>query len=187
MGNIIITFLRINDAQNIRNILVRNGWGNVSICTSGAGTLAMADQLESGVVICGYRLPDMAYMQLKEDLPAGFQMLLIASNSVMTGASSAEVTHMETPLKVQELIQTIHFMEEDAARRRRKRRGHRQRLKPKERNPEETALIRQAKELLMKSNHISEDEAHKYLLRTSMQSGRNLFETAQMVLLLKNK
>ena len=178
MGNIIITFLRINDAQNIRNILVRNGWGNVSICTSGAGTLAMADQLESGVVICGYRLPDMAYMQLKEDLPAGFQMLLIASNSVMTGASSAEVTHMETPLKVQELIQTIHFMEEDAARRRRKRR---------ERNPEETALIRQAKELLMKSNHISEDEAHKYLLRTSMQSGRNLFETAQMVLLLKNK
>ena len=150
MGNIIITFLRINDAQNIRNILVRNGWGNVSICTSGAGTLAMADQLESGVVICGYRLPDMAYMQLKEDLPAGFQMLLIASNSVMTGASSAEVTHMETPLKVQELIQ-------------------------------------QAKELLMKSNHISEDEAHKYLLRTSMQSGRNLFETAQMVLLLKNK
>ena len=64
MGNIIITFLRINDAQNIRNILVRNGWGNVSICTSGAGTLAMADQLESGVVICGYRLPDMAYMQL---------------------------------------------------------------------------------------------------------------------------
>ena len=48
-------------------------------------------------------------------------------------------------------------------------------------------LEQQAKELLMKSNHISEDEAHKYLLRTSMQSGRNLFETAQMVLLLKNK
>lgn len=51
MSNIIITFLRINDAQNIKNILVRNGWGNVNICTSGAGTLAMADQLESGVVI----------------------------------------------------------------------------------------------------------------------------------------
>ncbi len=182
MGNIIITFLRINDAQNIRNILVRNGWGNVSICTSGAGTLAMADRLESGVVICGYRLPDMAYMQLKEDLPAGFQMLLIASNSVMTGVSSAEVTHMETPLKVQELIQTIHFMEEDAARRRRKRREQ-----PRQRSPEERAMIRQAKDLLMRSNHISEDEAHKYLLRTSMQSGRNLFETAQMVLLLKNK
>lgn len=182
MGNIIITFLRINDAQNIKNILVRNGWGNVNICTSGAGTLAMADQLESGVVICGYRLPDMAYMQLKEDLPAGFQMLLIASNSVMTGVSSAEVTHMETPLKVQELIQTIHFMEEDAARRRRKRREQ-----PRQRSPEERAMIQQAKDLLMKSNHISEDEAHKYLLRTSMQSGRNLFETAQMVLLLKNK
>ena len=183
MGNIIITFLRINDAQNIRNILVRNGWGNVSICTSGAGTLAMADQLESGVVICGYRLPDMAYMQLKEDLPAGFQMLLIASNSVMTGASSAEVTHMETPLKVQELIQTIHFMEEDAARRRRKRRPDYKARK----KAIHAELEQQAKELLMKSNHISEDEAHKYLLRTSMQSGRNLFETAQMVLLLKNK
>ena len=35
--------------------------------------------------------------------------------------------------------------------------------------------------------YYEQDEAHKYLLRTSMQSGRNLFETAQMVLLLKNK
>ena len=182
MSNIIITFLRINDAQNIKNILVRNGWGNVNICTSGAGTLAMSDQLESGVVICGYRLPDMAYMQLKEDLPSGFQMLLIASNSVITGGTSVDVTHMETPLKVQELIQTIHFMEEDAARRRRKRREQ-----PRQRSPEEQAVIQNAKDILMKSNHISEDEAHKYLLRTSMQSGRNLFETAQMILLLKNK
>ena len=101
MSNIIITFHRINDAQNIKNILVRNGWSNVNICTSGAGTLAMADQLESGVVICGYRLSDMAYMQLKEDLPVGFQMLLIASNSVMAGTTADDVTHMETPLKVQ--------------------------------------------------------------------------------------
>lgn len=180
MSNIIITFHRINDAQNIKNILVRNGWSNVNICTSGAGTLAMADQLESGVVICGYRLSDMAYMQLKEDLPVCFQMLLIASNSVMAGTTAGDVTHMETPLKVQELIQTIRFIEEDAARRRRKRREQ-----PRQRSPEERETIQKAKDILMKSNHISEDEAHKYLLRTSMQSGRNLLETAQMILLLK--
>ena len=39
-----------------------------------------------------------------------------------------------------------------------------------------------AKELLMVRNHMTEEEAHRYLQKTSMDSGTNLVETAQMVL-----
>ncbi|BDF15193.1 ANTAR domain protein [[Clostridium] scindens ATCC 35704] len=43
-------------------------------------------------------------------------------------------------------------------------------------------MIRQAKELLMARNNMSEEEAHRYLQKSSMDSGTNMVETAQMVL-----
>ena len=46
------------------------------------------------------------------------------------------------------------------------------------------AVIKEAKELLMARNHMTEEEAHRYLQRCSMDSGTNVVETAQMVLSL---
>ena len=43
-------------------------------------------------------------------------------------------------------------------------------------------LEQQAKELLMDRNHLSEEEAHRYIQKCSMDSGTNMVETAQMVL-----
>ena len=43
-------------------------------------------------------------------------------------------------------------------------------------------MIEQAKALLMERNGMSEEEAHRYLQKTSMEGGRNMTETAQMVL-----
>ena len=42
--------------------------------------------------------------------------------------------------------------------------------------------IRKAKELLMTRNNMSEEEAHRYLQKSSMDSGANMVETAEMVL-----
>ena len=42
--------------------------------------------------------------------------------------------------------------------------------------------IRKAKELLMTRNNMSEEEAHRYLQKSSMDSGTNIVETAEMVL-----
>ena len=45
-------------------------------------------------------------------------------------------------------------------------------------------LIEQAKALLMERRGISEEEAHRYLQKTSMENGTNLPETASMILSL---
>ena len=50
------------------------------------------------------------------------------------------------------------------------------------RNAEEEADIKAAKELLMARNHMTEEEAHKYLQKCSMDSGTNIVETARMAL-----
>ena len=43
-------------------------------------------------------------------------------------------------------------------------------------------MLKEAKEILMVRNHLTEEEAHKYLQKCSMDSGTNLVETAAMVL-----
>ena len=59
MTNVIVAFPKPEDAKSIRNILVKNGFPVVAVCTSGAQTLQYADDLHNGVVVCGYRLTDM--------------------------------------------------------------------------------------------------------------------------------
>ena len=66
------------------------------------------------------------------------------------------------------------------------RRKKRLRQKPKIRSEEEKRILLEAKSLLMERNHMSEEEAHRYIQKCSMDSGTNLMETARMVLSLMN-
>ena len=49
---------------------------------------------------------------------------------------------------------------------------------------EEQGILRRAKALLMKRNHFTEPEAHRYLQKTSMDTGRTMMESAHMVTML---
>jgi response regulator NasT len=62
------------------------------------------------------------------------------------------------------------------------RRRRKAKEKPRVRNDAETALIKEAKELLMNRNNMSEEEAYRYIQKCSMDSSTNMVETAQMVL-----
>ena len=105
-------------------------------------------------------------------------MLLIVSQHIIgSGMVEGGIVCLSMPLKVHDLINTIDMMIQTIERRRR-----RLRAKPKERNAEEIELIKNAKEVLMNRNHMTEEEAHKYIQKCSMDSGTNMVETAQMVL-----
>ncbi len=78
MTGIIVVLPKIDDAKNMKNLLVRNGISVSGVCTTGAQAIAMADNLNDGIIICGYKLADMIYSQLHDCLPFGFEMLLMA-------------------------------------------------------------------------------------------------------------
>ena len=178
MTGVIVALPKIDDAKNIKNLLVRNGIPVMGICTAGAQAIACAQGLQGGIVLCGYKLADMIYSQLREDLPEGFDMLVMASRHVISeNLEGSGVMSLSMPLKVHDLINTVDMMTRAIERKRR-----RQKSKPKERSNEEIRLIKDAKEVLMNRNHMTEDEAHKYIQKCSMDSGTNLVETAQMVL-----
>lgn len=57
---------------------------------------------------------------------------------------------------------------------------------PKQRSENEKALIHKAKLVLMDRNNMTEPEAHRYLQKTSMNTGTNIIDIAEMVLRMYN-
>lgn len=180
MTNIIVVFSRIEDAKSIKNILVKNGFCVTAVCTSGAQTLGYTDEFRDGIVISGDRLTDMVCMDLKESLPDGFEMVVMASQRVLTDVSGNGIIGLAMPLKVHELINTVAMLSQGIVRREKK-----QKEKPKVRNEEEASDIENAKRLLMERNNLTEEEAHRYIQKHSMDNSVNMVETAQMLLAMK--
>lgn len=178
MAGIIIVFPKAEDGKSIRNLLIRHGYDVSAVCTLGAQALSATDLMSDGLVISGYKFSDMNYFDLHALLPQGFDMLLLASSKVCQECSVPGILCVNMPLKVQELMSTVEMMYGNLVRRRKK-----QRAKPKARSEEEQQILWEAKKILMERNHMSEEEAHRYIQKCSMDSGTSLTETAQMVLI----
>lgn len=176
MVSVIVVFPKLEDAKNIRNLLVRNGYDVIGVCTSGAQALQMLEHLSDGIILCGYRFNDMLYTELYECLPPNIQMLLAASPHILDECRDNDIVCLALPLKVHDLINTLEMMAAAILRQRRKRK-----TKPKQRSEEEQKVIDGAKKLLMERNNMTEEEAHRYIQKCSMDSGNTLVETAQMV------
>lgn len=179
--NIIVLFPKAEDAGNVRSLLVRHGFQVSSVCTTGAQALTQANALNDGILVCGYKYPDMIYTELRAALPSHFEMLLVASQRVLSECPDPSLMCVTMPIKIRDLLNTLDLMTEQIARRKK-----RLRQKPKVRSEEEKKVLWEAKCLLMERNHMSEEEAHRYIQKCSMDSGTNLVETAQMVLSLMN-
>lgn len=178
MGSILIALPRLEDSRHISDILKRRGMDTAAICTSGAKVLSTAHELDSGVVICGRRLSDMFYTQLAEYLPKYFEVLLISSPNLLEDCPPG-IQSLATPLRASELAATV-----DAMLLRQAKLLKKQKSAPKKRSESEQNLINQAKALLMELNHMTETEAFRYIQKTSMDSGTNMVETAQKIMLL---
>lgn len=176
MAGIIVVFPKYEDAKTIKTLLIRNGFNAVASCTSGGQAISRADDLGEGIIISGYRLSDMMYTDIYDSVEGRFEMILVSSPDrlVEEDISIATLTY---PLKVRDLINTVEMMEHNILSRR-----YGRRRKSADRAPEEKAVIDQAKAVLMEKNNISEQEAHRYIQKTSMNSGNNMVETAKMIL-----
>ncbi len=180
--NIIVAFAKSKDIQNFKSILSRGGYESVVTCSSGVQALSAMDDLGSGVIICGYRLTDMLYSELLQDLPPYFKMVMIASAERSPAeAASDNFIYLKTPLSGDDFFSTLTLMIEGVQSLRRTAKKRRM-----ERSDKDKKTIAKAKELLMERHHMTEPEAHKYLQKCSMDSGTDLLETAEMVISLTN-
>lgn len=175
--NIIVAFPKIEDAGNIKAVLRKGGFDISALCTTGAGVLHAIESMDGGIIVCGYRLPDMLYTELYQCLPKQFKILLVASEAHWGDRDNANVVYVPTPIKVHTLTETLTMMMHTQ-----NRFQHPKRKIGVVRNEAEQILIRDAKRLLMDKNNMTEEEAYRYLQKCSMDSGNSMVEMAGMVL-----
>ena len=177
MINVIVAFPRIEDGKGIRGLLMKYGFDVVGVYTSGARTLARAYELESCIIVSGYQLADMIYEELWESMPPHAKMVLLTGKDVWADCAEKKILYLPMPFQGRDLIDTLQTLAEQLAERRRKRKSQ-----PKKRSREEEAVIAKAKEILQERNCMTEEEAHRYLQKCSMENGCDMVETAKMVL-----
>ncbi len=177
-SSILIAFPKMEDAKKIGGILIRHGFSVAGTFNTAAHALAGASELEGGILISGCRLSDMGYLELREYLPETFELLIIGSTKVISGSEGSVLT-LQTPVKTSDLLNTVEMMLVQQERKRKKRKKSAASRSWKEQN-----YINNAKHLLMERNHLSEQEAFRYIQKSSMDSGTNMVETAQMILML---
>ncbi len=177
MVSIIVAMPKLEDAKKISEILKSRGIQVIEICTSGAAVLSSVHQLDSGIVICTRRFKDMYCSDLAASLPNYFDMLLITSREGLSDCPPGVMT-ITLPFRPSDLIGTVEMMGSQLLRRIKKDKSG-----PKKRSREEQECIDKAKELLMERNNMTEQEAFRYIQKSSMDSCTNMVETAQMILL----
>lgn len=177
MFSIIVGFPKMQDAVNIRNVIARSGYNVAEACILGSQVISLANDLDEGIIVCGYSFSDMHYSELNNYLPKGFEMLLVASPEKLEYCQDNNIVCLQMPIKTQDLTNTLQMMTY-----RYQKRKKRDRDKPKSRSEADRLLIEKAKLVLMERNNMSEEEAHHYLQKNSMDSGTNLIEMSEMVL-----
>ncbi len=178
MGSVIIALPKREDAQHISDLLRRRGLEVALVCTAASKALQEAHRIDCGLVICMRKLSDMHYTELADGLPPYVDMLLLAPKDRMDDVIPG-VMALGMPFRPSELVGTVEMLLQQQTRRLRRLGARANRRTQQEQN-----YINNAKEVLMERNHMTEQEAFRYIQKCSMDSGTNMVETAQMVLLL---
>lgn len=175
MGGIIITMPKLEDGNRIGDIIRRSDiWEEPVTCTMGSETLQMVRTRDISLVICTKRFKDMGYEELSDYLPASVNMILLTQDASLVPFSS-NIIRLLMPFRSTDLISTINMLLPS---------GYRVKPKKPKRSEEEKKIIDQAKQILMTRNNMSEPEAFRYIQKSSMDTGRSMLESAQMILMM---
>lgn len=175
MSNIVIALPKIEDAKRLRVILERHDLSVTSVCSTAANALSQVSVLDAGVLICSFRLPDMSFIELKECLNEDFEVIVLASPK-NAGEIPESTLCINLPMRESELVGTVEMVLEQIDSKRRRLR------KPRSRSRNEKECIAEAKLLLMKNYQYTEEEAYRYIQKTSMNTGNTMVRTAQIIL-----
>lgn len=177
MINIIVVFPKLEEAKGIKSLLSRHGYNVVAACATGAQAINIVDNMDEGIVVCGYKFPDMIYSELRDYMPSSFEMLLVTTQTKSDECTDNDIVCLVMPIKVNDLINTVEMLIQSIYRRKKKAKSI-----PRTRDESELKLIEEAKKVLIERNNMTEPEAHRYIQKTSMDSGNTMVETARMVL-----
>ncbi len=174
MDTIVLAFSNGKNAEHIAELLESTATARSIVCRSCAEVKRLIAQQHLNVVICGYKMADGTAEELYADLPKGCSMLMIAPQVRLDMCEEEDILKVAAPVSRSDLIASVRILLQLQHRLKKT-------VRP-QRSPEEQALIRRAKEVLMAANQMEEEEAHRFLQRRSMESGMKLTDMARLIL-----
>lgn len=166
MKDIIVAYPTKDIALKFRSLLVSEGFNVSHICALGSSVLSIANDLREGVVVCASVLSDMSASNLASQLPVGFDVIAISKNGKEDYMGN--LINMPLPLHRDDFLQTVSVLVNT-------------RSSFSRRDKDESELLSTAKLILMNSKDITESQAHKYLQKESMRTGKRIAQIAKEI------
>ena len=174
MEKVIVAFESDRSSWRIKEILEGSGAASCILCKTADQVRRTVHNLHITAVICGYKLDDVTAQALYSDLPASCAMLVLASQNLLELLQEEDIFRLPTPISRGDLISAARMLLQMGRRLERASRPGR--------SSDEQALIQQAKALLMQRRGMSEEQAYRFLQKSSMDNSRKLVQTAQLLL-----
>ena len=174
MERIVVAFPGEEPRRRVLRLLESGGFSCAARCASGGEVIRIVRNLGRAAVICGFQFRDMTASDLAARLEDRAALLVLAPAARLDLCEGENLVKLPLPATRAEFFASVETL---------CRRGPwRPRHPAPQRNEEEQRLIRQAKELLMNVNRMSEAEAHRFLQKHSMDMGMKLADTARLIL-----
>lgn len=176
MQKVIVAFENRATATSIAEVLESGGVADCVVCHSAAEVRRLVNKQGLGVVVCGFKFSDGAAENLYYDLPERCVMLMVASQNRLELCETEGIFQLPSPVSRGDLLASVRMLLQFA-----RRRVSRYPV-PGHRSEEENQLVAQAKAVLMDRHGMTEEQAHRFLQKESMDHGAKLAETARIVL-----
>ena len=174
MDKVIVAFESPKSCERVREIIESSGTAACIICRSAAEVKRTVSKHHISTVVCGFKLPDESAQSLFEDLPPNCAMLMVAVQGMLDLCQNDDIFLLASPVSRGDLAASVRMLIQM---------GHRlEKFVRPQRSEEEMALIDEAKSLLMERHGMTEEQAHRFLQKKSMDSGAKMVQTAKLVL-----
>lgn len=174
MERIVLAFSSDATALKIKSMLEGTGCRiDKVICHTAAELFRTISDYDSVLVIMGFKLPDMIADEVFENLDTDCKLISIVRADHADDIYNEDIFVLPLPLSRQKLVSAVsvyfgRFTEEKTVK--------------KGRSPEEEKLIEEAKLFLMENYHMTEQQAHRFIQKRSMDVGAKFVDTARTIL-----
>ena len=172
MQQIVVAFERQSNCDRLRDVLESTGEFSCLTCRSAAQVKRTVAKLRLDLVVCGFKLTDESCETLHFDLPQRCVMLMVAPQARLELCAAPGIFKLPAPAGRAELLASVRMLAQLV------QAGP----PPAQRTQEEKELVEQAKAALMARDGMTEDQAHRFLQKRSMDQGARMADTARRVL-----
>ncbi|MCI2048509.1 MAG: ANTAR domain-containing protein [Lachnospiraceae bacterium] len=174
MDRIVIAITNEQLRTSVEQILSRNNILVRSSCRTGMEASRAIRKMDGGVLICSARLPDMTVDTLSYDLDRICYFLVLGRTETLGYLENEDLFKVALPVHSDELCGSVRILMQLDERRSREHIS--------ERTDEDKKAIDEAKAYLIEHNSMTEDQAHRFLQKRSMETSTPMSEVARLIL-----